>query len=76
MEIDLYKIHPDLRFVAEEGEILALCRSIRSHGLMEPLKIWFDGQRLRILDGEKRWRACHRLGLARIEATIAKARGG
>jgi ParB-like chromosome segregation protein Spo0J len=70
MEIGLDKIHPNRRDVIEMQAIEALCESIRSKGLEEPIKLWFDGQRLRILDGEKRWRVYKRLGISRIKAHI------
>jgi ParB family chromosome partitioning protein len=71
MELPLHKIHPNLRSLYRLQDIEAVQRAIQSQGLKEPIQIWFDGERFRILDGEKRWRACKRLGITRIRARIA-----
>jgi len=68
--IDL--IHPNLRLTFRSESIEELCFSIELEGLREPILTWFDGARLRILDGEKRWRACKMLGIVRIEASIVE----
>jgi ParB-like chromosome segregation protein Spo0J len=44
--------------------------SIRKIGQLEPTKIWFTGEDFRIIDGEKRWRACKKIGLTKIKAII------
>jgi ParB family transcriptional regulator, chromosome partitioning protein len=69
-EIDLQKISPDIRYICELETIGELCRNIRLKGQLEPIHIWFSGGSFRILDGEKRWRACRMLGLTRIRAII------
>lgn len=71
-EIELVKVSPCLRFVCDDERIKDLARSIYSQGQLEPIRVWFAGEHFRILDGEKRWRACKRLGLARIKAAIVE----
>jgi ParB family chromosome partitioning protein len=69
-EIAINKIHPNYRLLYTEDIILSLCDDIRCHGLREPIIVelveyWFE-----IVDGEKRWRACKRIGLNKIKAII------
>jgi ParB family chromosome partitioning protein len=69
-ELDLEKISPNLRLVYSFESIEELCRSLLFFGQLEPIQIWFDGERFRILDGEKRWRACRMLGINRVKVII------
>ena len=36
------------------------------------IKVWFMGRCFRILDGEKRWRACKKLGICEMKAMIVE----
>lgn len=72
-EIDLGKISPNLRSIHEIETIEEISRSIRLEGQLEPIEIWFAGESFRILDGEKRWRACKRLHMTSIKAVIVEA---
>ncbi len=72
-EIELNKIHPNYRLVYTEDVILSLCNDIRSNGMREPVVVelveyWFE-----IVDGEKRWRACKRIGLSKIRSIILES---
>ncbi len=62
-------ISPNRRIVYSSEVITKMCALIRT-GQYEPIEVWFDGERFRILDGEKRYRACKRLKMAHIEAVI------
>lgn len=69
-ELDIDKIHPNLRLVFGEDIILNLCNDIRSKGLREAIVVelfecWFQ-----IVDGEKRWRACKKIGFKKVQAKI------
>ena len=69
-ELDIAKIHPNLRLIFDEDIILHLSEDIRSRGLQEAIVVelvecWFE-----IVDGEKRWRACKKIGLTTIKARI------
>ena len=71
-EIELMKVSPCRRFVCDEERIGELVRSIRALGQLEPIRVWFAGEHFRILDGEKRWRACKKLGLRRIKVAMVE----
>jgi len=64
------KILPNRRLIFEEDIILQLCDDIRCNGMREPIIVEMAGYFLQIIDGEKRWRACKKIGLSRIEAEI------
>jgi len=72
-QIEIDKIRPNYRLVYEADILLRLCDDIRSQGLQEPIVVelveyWFE-----IVDGEKRWRACKKIGLDKIKAIILEA---
>ena len=71
-EIDMHRIRPNLRLIYSIESIEELSRAIVSLGQFEPIQVWFDGEGFRILDGEKRWRACKRLGMARVKVVIVE----
>jgi ParB family chromosome partitioning protein len=70
-EIQIRKIHPNLRIVYTSECIEEIERDIKSRGQQEPIYISFEYASFRIIDGEKRWRACKRLGMNSIRAVIA-----
>jgi ParB family chromosome partitioning protein len=72
-DLDLRKISPNIRQICDMETLGELCGSIRKRGQLEPIHVWFNGDSFRILDGEKRWRACRMLGLTRIKAIIIEA---
>ncbi len=69
-EIAIDKIRPNHRLIFEDAVITTLCRDIEAFGLHCPIEIELDGHRFRILDGEKRWRACKKNGMSKIKAII------
>jgi ParB family chromosome partitioning protein len=50
-----------------------IVQCIKRRGQVEPIRISFEHHVFKILDGEKRWRACKRLGMIRIRAVISEA---
>ncbi len=64
--IQVSRIEPNCRFVFARETIDHLVRSILREGQKQPIRIWFTGRCFRILDGEKRWRAAKRIGMATI----------
>lgn len=62
---------PRKRF--DEARLEELARSIREHGVVEPILVRRDGQRYRIVAGERRWRAAQRAGLQEIPAIVRDA---
>jgi ParB family transcriptional regulator, chromosome partitioning protein len=73
MKIEWIKIEaiiPNRRCICTVESIEQLIISIRKNGQLEPIEIWFTGEDFRIIDGEKRWRACKKLGVPKIKAII------
>ncbi len=71
-EIGIDRISPNLRCIYAAEHIEELARGIALEGQLEPIHIWFAGDEFRIIDGEKRWRACRSLGMATIKAVITE----
>jgi ParB family chromosome partitioning protein len=70
-EIELGKITPNLRIVYSVESIEDIVQHIKRSGQVEPIQISFEHDSFRIMDGEKRWRACRKLGMRSIRAVIA-----
>ncbi len=69
-QIRIDKIYPNRRLIFEEDTILRLCDDIRCNGMREPIIVEMAGYFFQIIDGEKRWRACKKIGLTEIKAEI------
>jgi len=69
-EIEIRKIRPNLRIIYAAEVIEEIAREMQSRGQWEPIHISFEFDSFRIIDGEKRWRACKRLGMRSIRAII------
>ena len=72
-EIEIRKISPNLRMVYAAECIEEIKHAIKSRGDHEPIHICFKYDSFRILDGEKRFRACKRIGMNTIKAVIVEA---
>lgn len=59
---------PRKRF--EEEKIVELSNSIKEHGIIQPLILQLDGNRYRIIAGERRWRAAKYLNLKEVPCII------
>ncbi len=70
--IELRKISPNLRTVYSTDCIEETASDIRCRGQLEPILVYFQNDSFRILDGEKRYRACKKLGMSKIRAVIAE----
>jgi len=70
--IEITKIEPNCRCVYDFDSIDEMIRSIRQNGQVQAIKVWFMGRCFRILDGEKRWRACKKLGICEMKAIIVE----
>ncbi len=59
------------RMIKEDDDFDALSDSIRVHGLLAPVHVWRqpDGMH-RLIDGERRWRAAKKVGLAEIACDV------
>ncbi len=69
-EIDIDRISPDLRSICSAETIDDLAWDIRLRSQLDPIRIRFARDRFRIVDGEKRWRACKKLGMSLVKAII------
>ncbi len=70
----LSQIEPDKnqpRKHFEEDAMEQLAASIKAHGLIQPIIVTpIDGERYRIIAGERRWRACRMAGLEEVPVLI------
>jgi ParB family chromosome partitioning protein len=69
-QVRIDKILPNRRLIFEEDSILRLCDDIKCNGMREPIIVEMAGYFFQIIDGEKRWRACKKIGLTKIKAEI------
>lgn len=60
-----------VRSVGSESSFLELVNSIQEHGLIHPIVVVREGDRYRLVSGDRRLKACTVLGQADIEAKIA-----
>ena len=58
------------RLVFRQDELQSLEKSIATQGILVPLTVFMDGDRYTILDGERRWRCAHKLGLAAVPVIV------
>jgi len=72
----LATIQPNLRLMHNLDALEELCRFIQTHGQVEPLRLWFDNGSFRIVDGEKQWCACCKLGMTTVRARIVEVTPG
>lgn len=54
----------------EESEITALAYSVKEHGVLQPILVVQDGDRYKVIAGERRLRAAKLAGLDRIPARV------
>lgn len=61
----------DNRRIVEDEDFEALSDSIRVLGLLQPLQVWRrpDGTH-RLIDGERRWQAARKIGLAQVPCDV------
>lgn len=57
----------------DEATIEELARSIADHGLLQPLVVRPAGNGYQLLMGERRFRACQRLGLSEVQVFVRTA---
>ena len=74
IEIELDKIVPN-RFQPRKifnEDVSELAESIREHGVLQPITLRPLGEKYEIIMGERRFRACEKLGLKKIPAMIVE----
>lgn len=62
---------PRKRF--DDEKLAELAASIAEHGVVEPILVRRDGNKYRIVAGERRWRAAQRAGLKEVPALVREA---
>ena len=67
-EIDRNPENP--RIVFRQAELEDLYESIRRYGVQVPIAVYEENNRFVLLDGERRWRCCLKLGKQTIPAII------
>jgi len=68
-EIDLTSIFPDSNQSRKNFNIESLAKSIEKNGVV-PLEVIEDNGNYKIIDGERRFRACKLLGLEKVPCII------
>ena len=74
VEIELEKIVPN-RFQPRKifnEDVSELAESIRQHGVLQPITVRPLGEKYEIIMGERRFRACEKLGLKKIPAMVVE----
>src|SRR4051794_30234164 len=73
MELALDQIAPNPyqpRKTFNEASIEELARSVREHGIVQPLVVMRSGDRFKLIAGERRFRAAHKAGLTEVPVVI------
>lgn len=60
------------RLVFRSGEMEELLESIRRYGVQVPVSVYREGNRYVLIDGERRWTCCQKLGKDTIPALVQK----
>lgn len=58
------------RLVFRSGEMEDLLESIRRYGVQVPVSVYREGRKYVLIDGERRWYCCQKLGKDRIPALV------
>lgn len=64
------KVRPQVRKHFDEASLDGLAANIREVGLQQPLIVRREGDTLVVLDGERRLRACARLGMTEVPVVV------
>lgn len=67
-KVDVSELQVRVHF--DESEISALSHSIKEHGVLQPILVVQDGDRYKVIAGERRLRAAKMAGLDRIPARV------
>ncbi len=60
------------RLVFRSGEMEELLESIRRYGIQVPVSVYKEGRKYVLIDGERRWYCCQKLGKETIPALVQK----
>jgi ParB family transcriptional regulator, chromosome partitioning protein len=73
LDVDLDLLRPNRfqpRAQMDDDRIEELSRSIRGHGIIQPIVVRRAGDGYEIIAGERRWRAAQRAGLLRVPVVV------
>jgi ParB family chromosome partitioning protein len=73
VDADIDRITPNEfqpRSYMNDAKLQELAASIRSNGIIQPIVVRRDGDRFRIIAGERRWRAAKLAGLLRVPVVV------
>jgi ParB family chromosome partitioning protein len=74
IDVDLIAPNPQQpRKSFDEGTLDELAASIQAHGVLQPVVLSRDGERYRLIIGERRWRAAMQAGIKKIPAILRDA---
>jgi len=79
IEVDVDLLAPNQhqpRLQMDETKLEELAQSIKSNGIIQPILVRRDGDRFRIIAGERRWRAAQRAGLLRVPVIVREVARG
>lgn len=72
-EVEMERVMPNPhqpRMKFDESSIEELARSIRESGILQPILVVHEGNKYKIIVGERRWRAAQKAGLQKIPVLI------
>ena len=72
-ELEVARVDPSSRQPRrkfDEDELAELAASLRTHGVIQPIVVSQEGERFRLIAGERRWRAAMKAGLKTIPAVV------
>jgi ParB family transcriptional regulator, chromosome partitioning protein len=73
LDVDTDRLHPNRfqpRTSMDDAKIEELARSIRSHGIIQPIVVRKAEDGFEIVAGERRWRAAQRVGLLKVPVVV------
>jgi ParB family chromosome partitioning protein len=73
LDVDTDRLHPNRfqpRTSMDDAKIEELARSIRSHGIIQPIVVRKADDGFEIVAGERRWRAAQRVGLLKVPVVV------
>jgi len=76
MQLSIDQIEPNPyqpRRTFNEASIEELARSVREHGIVQPLVVMRDGDRYKLIAGERRFRAAQKAGLTAVPVVVKDA---
>lgn len=58
------------RTIFDDERIEELAQTIRTHGMIQPIVVRMTGDTYELIAGERRWRACQKIGMTTVPAIV------